>query len=75
MSGGGAERETEAPNLKQAPGPELSAQSLMLGSNSQTVRSRPELKSDASPSEPCRCPDSSYLLDTFVIVAPYCCPV
>ena len=31
-SGGGAERETQ--NVKQAPDPELSAQSLMWGSNS-----------------------------------------
>ena len=35
--GRGRERETQ--NLKQAPGSELSAQSLMQGSNSQTVRS------------------------------------
>ena len=33
------ERERETQNLKQAPGSELSAQSLMRGSNSQTVRS------------------------------------
>ena len=45
VSGGRAERET--PNPKQAPGFELSAQSLMQGSNSRTVRSWPELKSDA----------------------------
>ena len=35
--GRGGERETK--NLKQAPGSELSAQSLTRGSNSQTVRS------------------------------------
>ena len=40
--GGGAERERETRNLKQVPGSELSAQSLMQGSNSQTVRSWPE---------------------------------
>ena len=35
--GRGRERETQ--NLKQAPGSELSAQSLTRGSNSRTVRS------------------------------------
>ena len=38
-SRGGAERERETQNLKQAPGSELSAQSPTWGSNSQTVRS------------------------------------
>ena len=33
MSGGGAERERETQNLKQAPGSELSAQSLTWDSN------------------------------------------
>ena len=37
--GGGADRGRETQNLKQTPGSELSAQSLMLGSNSQTARS------------------------------------
>ena len=37
--GEGAERERETRNPKQAPGSELSAQSLMWGSNSQAVRS------------------------------------
>ena len=45
VSRGGAERETQNP--KQAPGPELSAQSPMQGSNSRTTRSWPEPKSDA----------------------------
>ena len=45
--GEGAERERETQNSKQAPGSELSAQSLMWGSNSQTVRLGPELKLDA----------------------------
>ena len=49
-SGKGAEREREREiereNPKQAPGSELSAQSLMLSSNPQTMRSWPELKSD-----------------------------
>ena len=39
MSRGGAERERETQNPRQAPGSELSAQSLTRGSNSQTVRS------------------------------------
>ena len=48
MSRGGAEREGEGQtqNPEQDPGSELSAQSLMQGSKSQTVRSRPEPKSD-----------------------------
>ena len=33
------QRERETQNRKQAPGPELSAQSQTLGSNSPTVRS------------------------------------
>ena len=36
---GRAEREKETQNQKQVPGSELSAQSPMLGSNPQTVRS------------------------------------
>ena len=39
MSGGGAERERETQNPKQAPGSELSAHSLTWGSNPQTMRS------------------------------------
>ena len=54
MGEGQRERETENP--KQASGSELSAQSLMRGSNPRTMRSRPELKSDAEPTEPPRCP-------------------
>ena len=38
-SRGGAERERETQSPKQVPGSELSAQSLMQGSNSQTMRS------------------------------------
>ena len=37
--GGGAERERETQNVKQVPGSELSAQSLMRGLNPQTRRS------------------------------------
>ena len=36
---GEGQRESETQNPKQAPGSELSVQSLMRGSNSQTVRS------------------------------------
>ena len=39
MSRRGAERERDTQNLKQAPGSELSAQSLTWGLNSRTVRS------------------------------------
>ena len=46
MSGGEAEREADTES-KQAPGSELSAQSLTWGSNSQTMRSCLEPKSDA----------------------------
>ena len=45
--GRGRERERKTLNLKQAPGSELSAQSPAQGSNSQTVGSCPEPKSDA----------------------------
>ena len=51
MNGGGAERE-ETQSLKQAPGSELSAQSPTWAWNSQTVRSRPDLKLDAQTTEP-----------------------
>ena len=57
--GGGEEREKKTQNPKQAPGSELSAQSPTQGSNPRTVRSRPELKSDASPTEPPRRPPSA----------------
>ena len=50
------QREREAQNLKQAPGSELSAQSQTRGSNPRTLRSCPELKSDAQTTEPPRCP-------------------
>ena len=53
--GRGTERGRQNP--KQAPGSELSAQSLTRGLNSQTVRSWPEPKSDAQPTEPPRRPN------------------
>ena len=55
------QRERETQNLKQAPGSELSAQSPTRGSNPQTARSRPELKSNAQPTEPRRHPINSGL--------------
>ena len=39
MSKQGRERERKTQNLKQAPGSDLSVQSLMWGLNSQTMRS------------------------------------
>ena len=63
ISRGGAERETETQNPKQAPGSELSAQSPTRGSNPQTVRSGPEPKSDAQPTEPPRRPQCYCFLD------------
>ena len=51
-SGGGAERERKTQTPKQAPGSEPSAQSPTQGSNSQTMRSWPEPKPDAQPTEP-----------------------
>ena len=54
--GRGRERERETQNPKRAPGSELSAQSPTRGSNSRTVRSGPEPKSDAQPTEPPQAP-------------------
>ena len=56
----GAQRERETQNPKQAPGSELRAESPKLGSNSRTMRSRPELKADAQPTEPPRCPERNF---------------
>ena len=61
----GRVRERETQNLKQASGSELSAQSPMRGSNSWTARSRLELKSDAQPTEPPRCPDPNLFQEGF----------
>ena len=57
------QREREAQNLKQAPGPEQSAQSPTRGSNPQTVRSWPEPKSNAQPTEPPRRPEIDFTSD------------
>ena len=56
-SGGGSEREGDTESEEQTAGPEPSAQSPMRGSNSQTVRSWPELKPDAQPTGPPRRPN------------------
>ena len=53
---GERQREREPQDRKQAPGSEWSAQSPMRGSNPQTMRSRPEPKLDAQPTEPPRHP-------------------
>ncbi|VFV35239.1 probable lipid phosphate phosphatase [Lynx pardinus] len=52
MHVGEGQRERETQNRKQTPGSELSTQSPTQGPNSRTVRSRPEPKSDAQPTEP-----------------------
>ena len=57
MSRGEAGKERETQNLKPAPGSKLSAQSPTWGSNSPTVRSWPEPKSEAQPTEPPRRPN------------------
>ena len=62
MQAGEGQREKEKQNLKQAPGSKLSAQSPMWSSNSQTMRSCPEPKSVAQPSEPPRCPNMGHIL-------------
>ena len=54
--GRGRDKERIIQNPKQAPDSELSAQSLMLGSNPQTVRSWPEPKLDTQLTEPPRRP-------------------
>ena len=59
-AGDGQREETQNP--KQAPGSERSAQSTMRGSNPQTARSQPELKLDAQPIEPPRCPSRTFLI-------------
>ena len=56
MWAGEGQRERETQNPKQTPGSELPEQGPMQGSNSQTVRSWPELKSEAYPTEPLRHP-------------------
>ena len=59
---GEGQREMETQNLKQVPGSELSAQRLIQDSNSQTVRSWPEPKSDTQLTEPPRYPKAMAFL-------------
>ena len=58
---GEGQREGETKNPKQPPGSELSAQSPTRGSNILAVRSPPEPKSDAQPTEPPRRPSMRFL--------------
>ena len=60
---GEGQRDRETQNPKQAPGSDLSAQSLTRGSNSQTTRSWPEPKSDVQPGTP-----NPLILDVSVVV-------
>ena len=62
--GGVGQRERETQNPKQVPGSELSAHSLMWGSNSRTMRPRLETKSrvGCSTDEPLRCPKQGFLI-------------
>ena len=59
---GQGRREREMQNLKQVPGSELSAQSPAWGLNLWTMRSWPEQKSDAQPTEPPRCSQCFHFL-------------
>ena len=61
MSRGGAEREREIQNPKQAPGSALTAQRLELRNDDMGLELRNDEimtwpKSDAQPTEPPRCP-------------------
>ena len=57
--------QTHTQNPKQDPGSELSAQSPMRGSNSQTARLWPESKPDAQPTKPPRRPHQ--LMDIYAL--------
>ena len=59
----GRERGRETQKPKQAPGSELSAQSLTPGSNPQAVKSWPVPKSGIQPTEPPGCPQGETNLD------------
>ena len=61
---GEGQRERDTQNLKQAPGSEWSAQSPTRGSNSRIVRSWPEPKLAAQPTEPPRRPNPLLLNKT-----------
>ena len=62
VQAGQGPREKGTQNLKQAPGSEPSAQSPTRGLNPRAARSRPELKSDAQPTEPPRRPSVDFIL-------------
>ena len=62
VQAGEGQKERKTQNLKPTPGSELSAQSLTQASNSQTVRSWPEPKLDAQPTEPPRSPWEKWFL-------------
>ena len=64
MSGEGR-RERETQNSRQAPGSELSAQSLTRGLKSSTARSWPEPKSDTYRLSHPGAPSSSFLMWTY----------
>ena len=68
---GEGQRDRETKNPRQPPGSELSAQSSMRGSNSQTARSWPELKSDTQLTKPPRCPNSGRKFN-FISQSFYC---
>ena len=61
-SWGGACIETGIEDVKRAPRRQADSKEPAWGSNSQTARPRPELKSDASPTEPLRCPGATIII-------------
>ena len=69
MSRGRAEREGETEFEAGSRFP-VSAQSLTQGSNRPIVRSWPEPKLDASPTEPPRCPNTQLLRGVELIISP-----
>ena len=58
VSGGGAERQGDRGSEMSS---SLTVASQMQGSNSRTVSLLPEVKSEAQPTEPPRCPSPSFL--------------
>ena len=63
---GEGQRERETQMQKQAPGSEVSVQSPRQGSNSQTMRSWPEPKSVAQPTEPPRHPYFIFIISALL---------
>ena len=64
MRVGVGQRERETQDRKQAPGSGLSAQSPTRGLNARTLRSGPEPKSEARPTEPPRAPRFSTVVNS-----------